>query len=177
MNARKGVLPIAFALLATAPSLAQNAAAPAPLTPGTAAPAVSFLVNGNPAPLKSLLAGNRNLVVLYPAACGGSCDAALQAIDKNMIQQLDRHGVAVFAASPDAPADTAKTAQRLALPYAVFSTQGAALQAFHVAGAPLAYLLDHEGIVRAVFGPGQAPLTTSGVLAAVKNLKKRPRAH
>lgn len=179
MNARKGVLPIAFALLAGAPSLAQNAAAPTPLAPGTAAPTVvSLLVNGSPAPLKSMLAGNRNLILLYPAACGGSCDSALQAVDKNLVQELDRHGVAVFAVSPDKPADIAKTVQRLSLPYAAFSDpQGAALQAFHVAGAPQAYLVDHEGVVRAVFGPGATPLSASGVLAAVKTLKRRPRAH
>lgn len=173
MNTRKGVLPVAFALLAAAPALAQNAAAPAPLAPGTAAPSVSLLVNGRAAPLKTLLAGNRDLLLLYPAACGGACDAALQTIDKSLIRQLDQKGVAVFAASPDAPADVAKTAQRLALPYAVFSDpQGAALRAFHVAGSPRAFLLDSDGVIRAVFGPG---ISGSSILAATKTLKRRPR--
>ena len=175
MYARKGVLPVAFAVLVAAPALAQPAAAPAPLAPGTAAPAVWLLVNGKRAPLKAFLAGNRNLILLYPAACGGACDSALQTIDKSLIQQLDKRGVAVFGATPDAPGDIAKTAGRLGLTYPVFSDpQGAALKAFHTANAPRAYLLDHEGVIRAGFGPGQTALSASGILAAVRTLKKRP---
>lgn len=175
MNARKGVLPVAFAVLAAAPSLAQPAAAPAPLAAGTPAPSASLLVNGKPAPLKSFLAGNRNLILLYPAACGGACDSTLQAIDKSLVRELDKRGVAVFGASPDAPGDIAKTVSRLGLIYPVFSDpQGAALQAFHTTTAPRAYLLDHEGVIRAVFGPGQTPLSAPGILAATRTLKKRP---
>src|SRR6185312_2454354 len=163
MNARRGVLQIAFAVMAGT-ALAQSAAAPAPLAPGSAAPQASLLFNGKPTPVRAFLAGNRNLFLLYPAACGGACDSALQAVDKSMLQELTKQGVEVFAATPDAPADIAKTVSRLSLPYPVFSDpQGAALQAYHVAGAPRAYLLDNDGTVRAAFGAGQTPLTASGI--------------
>jgi peroxiredoxin Q/BCP len=172
MFARKGVLPVAAAVLIAAPALAQPAAAPAPLAAGTPAPSVKLLVNGKPAPLKTLLAGNRNLILLYPAACGGACDATLRSLDKSAIQELDQRGVAVFGATPDAAGDIAKTVERLALAYPIFSDPGgAALQAFHTTTTPRAYLIDHEGAIRAAF---QGPLSASGVLAAVKALKKRP---
>lgn len=170
MFARKGVLPVA--VLIAAPAVAQPAAAPAPLAAGTAAPAAKLLVNGKPAPLKSLLAGNRNLILLYPPACGGACDATLQSLDKSAVQELDKRGVAVFGATPDAPADIAKTVSRLALTYPVFSDPGgAALQAYHTAKAPRAYLIDHEGVIRAAYS---GPLSVSVILSAVKTLKKRP---
>ncbi|HXS99384.1 MAG TPA: hypothetical protein VN915_01800, partial [Elusimicrobiota bacterium] len=79
------IMPIAVVLLAGVPAIAQNAAAPAPLAPGSTAPSASLLFHGRLAPLSSFLAGNRNLVLLVPAACGGSCDAALQAIDKGLL--------------------------------------------------------------------------------------------
>jgi peroxiredoxin len=175
-NRTRTVLLGLFALsAATVPSRAQNQAAsstpsPALLAVGATAPAASLLINGRPAPLKGVLAGNRNLVIFYPAACT-SCDAELQTIDKGLIQALARMAIAVFAISPDLPAVQAATAQRLSLPFAVFSDpQGAAAAAFHVAGSA-AFLIDNDGTVRAVFNANQQPLSGSEMIAAARALK------
>jgi peroxiredoxin len=126
-------------------------------------------------PLKSLLAGNRTLVVFYPGACT-SCDSQLQAIDKGTLQALGRLGFAAFAVSPDLPADQAKTVGRLALSYTVLSDPGgAAARAFHAAGSA-AFLIDIDGTVRFVSNLDRAPLAGADLLAAAKALRRESRA-
>jgi peroxiredoxin len=138
---------------------------------GTAAPNVSLLLNGRMMGLKSLLAGNRTLVLFYRGACT-SCDTQLQAIDKGVIQALGRMGFATFAVSPDLPADQAKTVARLSLPYTVLSDpNGAAARAFHVSGSA-AFLIDRDGSVRFVSELDQAPLSGAEMIEAAKALKR-----
>jgi peroxiredoxin Q/BCP len=176
MSKRAGIVLSLCALMAAgAPIRAQNPAASAPLTVGTPAPAASLLINGKMMTLKSLLAGNRTLVLFYRRACT-SCDAQLQAIDKNVIQTIGRIGFAVFAVSPDLPADQVKTVGRLSLPYTVLSDpNGAAARAFHVAGSA-AFLIDVDGTVRFVSDLDQAQLSGADMIAAAKSLKRSSRA-
>ena len=125
--------------------------------------------------LKSLLAGNRNLVLFYPGACM-SCDAQLQAIDKGVLQTLGKMGFAAFAVSPDLPADQAKTVGRLSLPYIVLSDpSGAAAKAFHVPGSA-AFLIDVDGTVRFVSSLDHASLSGSQLIAAAQALKRSSQA-
>ena len=148
-------------------------AARAPLALGSAAPNVSLLINGKKTPLKILLAGNRNLVLFYPRECT-SCDTELQAVDKGVIKELDRMGVAVFAVSPDAAADQAATAKRLSLPYVLVSDpDGKAARAFHAAGSA-AFMIDTDGTVSYVSNLDQTPLRGSDLIAAAKKFKQLP---
>ncbi len=133
-----------------------------------------MLIHGKMKPLKSLLGGNRTLVVFYPGACT-SCDSQLQAIDKGTLQTLGRMGFAAFAVSPDLPEDQAKTVGRLALSYTVLSDPGgAAARAFH-AGGSAAYLIDADGTVRFVSDLDRAPLAGADLIAAARAVKRASR--
>ena len=175
LNQRARIITASLCAVLAAGSPLPARAASAPLAVGSAAPSVSLLINGKKMSLKSLLAGNRNLVLFYPGSCS-SCDTQLQAIDKGVIQALGRMGFAAFAVSPDLPSDQAKTVARLALPYTVLSDpNGAAAQAFHVAGSA-AFLIDADGTVRFVSNLDQTPLKGPDLIAAAKALKRASRA-
>jgi peroxiredoxin Q/BCP len=147
----------------------------APLAAGTPAPNAPILVNGKKVAFQHLLAGNRNLILFYPAACT-SCDGQLQAVDKGTIQELDKMGFATFAVSPDLPADQAKTVKRLSLPYVVVSDpDGAAAKAFHVSGSA-AFLIETDGTIRFSADLDRGPLRGSDLIAAARALKRPARA-
>ena len=176
MNKRARVLFLSLIAFTVAGGtlLAQNQPASAPLAAGSVVPNVLLLINGKSTALKHLLAENRNLVLFYPGACK-TCDAQLQAVDKGVIQELDRMGYATFAVSPDLPADQAKTVKRLSLPFVVVSDpDGSAARAFRVAGSA-AFLIEIDGTVRFSANLDQTPLNGSDLIAAARGLKRPAR--
>jgi peroxiredoxin len=178
MSKRAGIVLGLCALIAAgaasraqAPGTKTAPVASAPLPLGSPAPAVSLLINGRLMSLKSLLAGNRTLVLFYRGACT-SCDSQLQAIDKGVIQALGRMGFAAFAVSPDLPAEQAQTVGRLSLPYTVLSDpNGAAARAFHVPGSA-AFLIDRDGTIQFASDLDSSALTGAQMIDAARALKR-----
>jgi peroxiredoxin len=134
-----------------------------------------LLIRGKMMLLQHLLAGNRNLILFFPRKCA-SCDVQLSMLDKKTISDLDHEGVAVFAVSPDEPADQADTVKRLSLPYVVLQDPGGkAARAFHVEGSVAVFMLDNEGIVQYVADLGRSQVTGPDLLAAAKKFKRPKR--
>ncbi|GGV80803.1 MULTISPECIES: peroxiredoxin-like family protein [Streptomyces] len=93
--------------------------------PGTAMPDASLLdAHGEPTTLKQARDGRPAVVVFYRGAWCPYCNVALRTYQRELKPELDRHGVALIAVSPQKPDGSLTMAETNDLEYTVLSDPG-----------------------------------------------------
>jgi peroxiredoxin len=95
------------------------------IAPGTILPEVQLLdPHGLPTPLGAVLGGRRAVLVFYRGAWCPYCNIALNAYQAELLDELERRGVALIAVSPQTPDGSLSMQEKNDLRFAVLSDPG-----------------------------------------------------